>query len=165
MLFSSAQLSALVCCSPSRWQIFTWLGASSRRRLTGQQHRMDSHRSFGINSAASATRACHGFTTSLLSRWSPFFFVHEHQRVALCTKQRCFQSSECSSHRYNPGFSCFFFICNFCVHLADDFFILTVASCLLWYPINGLKLDFKTISKQIFSGDPACSHLCLWHWG
>lgn len=76
----------LASFSLCRWQISTWLGISVRRRWTGRQHRTDSHRSLGTNSAASVTRACHSITTSLLSRCSPFFSNHEHQCVTVCAR-------------------------------------------------------------------------------
>lgn len=68
----SSEFLRVLCCSSSRWQISSWLGTSVRRRWTGRRHRTDSRRSFGINSAASATRVCRSSTTSPSSRWSPF---------------------------------------------------------------------------------------------
>ena len=66
-----------LCCSSSRWQISKWPGSSVRRRWTGRRHRADSRRSFGINSAASATRVCRDSTTSPSSGCSLFSSSHE----------------------------------------------------------------------------------------
>lgn len=64
-------------CSLSRWQISTWLGTSGRRQWTGQRLRTDCRRSFGINSAAWATRVCRSSTTLPSSGCSRSSLSHE----------------------------------------------------------------------------------------
>ena len=114
-----------------------------RRRWTGQRQRMDSSRSSGINSAASATRACRSTTTSPSSRSSPFSLSHE-VCACVCVCQRDFLSDAFRVLNENQRYNLW----------NDDFYLncclkFRIASCQRAFFLKSLNLNCQTVKLPI----------------